>query len=111
MKTLKAIKTATIWNCIFCFSCVLSTVCLAIAEGYDSRLFDVGMIAVYGWMVNPFPIISCIRCLTVYLAERKNPMYQQMIGRKWVWIILWPVITTVLWIVSGGLFVKFTGGV
>ena len=112
MKTLKALKTATIWNCIFCFSCILSTVCLAIDEYYNaSKLFSIGILSVYGWMVNPFAIISCFWCLKAYLSERKDPDYKQIIGRKWVWIFIWPVITTALWLLGGLLFVKFTGGV
>lgn len=112
MKTTKALKTATIWNCIFCFSCVLSTVCFAIDEYYDvSTLFGIGILAIYGWMVNPFPIISCFRCLKTYLAERKIPLYKQTIGRKWIWIIIWPIITTILWVICSVLFVEFTGGV
>jgi hypothetical protein len=111
-KTLKALKTATIWNCIFCFSCVLSTICFAIDEYYDvSILRGIGIITVYGWMVNPFAIISCFRCLKVYLLERKDPDYKQIIGRKRFWIFIWPIITTVLWLFGGLLFVKFTGGV
>ena len=112
MKTLKALKTAAIWNCVFCFSWVLSTACLVIDEYYDiSFFFSFGIIFIYGWMVNPFPIISCFRCLKVYLKERQNPYYEHVIGRKWIWIFIWPIITTILWIIGGGLFVKFTGGV
>ncbi len=112
MKTLKALKTATIWNCIFCFSCILSTVCFAIDEYYNaSLLFSIGFLFVYGWMVNPFAIISCYWCLKAYLSEHKDPDYKQIIGRKWVWIFIWPIITTALWFLGGGLFVKFTGGV
>ena len=112
MKTLKALKNATIWNCVFCFSWVLSTACLVIDEYYDIRfIFSFGIIFIYGWMVNPFPIISCFRCLKVYLTERKIPINKQLIGRKWVWIFIFLFVTTVLWILGVGLFVKFTGGV
>ena len=112
MKTLKALKTATIWNCVFCFSCVLSIIYFGINDYYDvGVLFRIGDIAVCGWMVNPFAIISCLRCLKVYLAERKNPDYKQKIGKKWVWVLVFPVITTALWILGFLLFVRFTGGV
>ena len=55
MKTLKALKAVAIWNCIFCFSCVASTVFLAIHHYFhlDSYL-HIGVLFVYGWMVNPF---------------------------------------------------------
>ena len=112
MKTIKALKAVTIWNCIFCFFWILSILCLAIHEYYDVYiLFGIGVIGIYGWMVNPFPIISCYRCHKIYLAERQVPLYKQQVGKKWVWIYIWPIITTVLWIVGGVLFVEFTGGV
>lgn len=55
MKTLNALKAVAIWNCIFCFSCVASTVFLAIHHYFhlDSYL-HIGVLFVYGWMVNPF---------------------------------------------------------
>ena len=112
MKTLKALKTVTTWNCIFTVSWILSIASLAIDEYCDvSILFSIGILAIYGWMVNPFAIISCFRCLKIYLAERSNPEYKQVIGRKWVWTWIWPIITTILYILGAGLFVKFTGGV
>lgn len=112
MRTLKELKSVTIWNCIFCFSCILSTVCLVIDEYCEvNKLFNIGMLAVCGWMVNPFAIISCYRCLKVFLMERKNPDHNKIIGRKWVWIFIWPVVTTILWVLGGLLFVNYTGGV
>ena len=112
MQTIKALKAAAVWSCVFCASCILSTVCFAVDECYDVKvLFVIGVITVYGWMVNPFAIISCFRSLKIYLAERKKPDCKQMIGRKWVWIIVFPIITTVFWLLGGLLFIKFTGGV
>ena len=105
MKTIKALKSVTIWNFIFLFSWILTFVCLSI----DSN--SIGILAVYGWMVNPFAIIACIRCLKIYLKERKDPISNRLIAKKWVWIFLWPVFTTILWGLGGGLFVYFTGGV
>lgn len=112
MKTIKALKTVTIWNCIFCFSCILSVICLAINHYCNTNALSlIGAISVYGWMVNPIPLILCIRCFKLYLKERKDELTKQAIGWKWIWIFVWPIITTILWLLSGGLFVMFTGGV
>ena len=111
-KTLKALKTATIWNCIFCCSCILSTVCFALNHFYGiSLFFSIGVLVMYGWIVNPFGIISCFRCLKVYLSEYKTPGSKQIIGRKWIWIFVWPIVTIAFWLIAGGLFIEFTGGV
>ena len=112
MKTLKALKTATIWNCIFCFSCLISIICFAVNHYYHTNLLSlIGTLFVYGWMVNPIPLILCIRCLKLYLTERKNEESKQTIGNTWIWILVWPVITTAFWVFGGGLFVVITGGV
>ncbi len=112
MKTLKALKAITIWNCIFIFSCIISIICLAVNHYYNTNVLSlIGTLFVYGWMVNPIPLILCIRCLKLYLTERKNETTKQIIGWKWIWLFVWPIITTTLWWLGGGLFVKFTGGV
>ena len=111
MKTLKTLKTMNIWNSVFCVSWAISLLCLLIDKYYDILLVNIGLITIYGWMTNPFAIISCFQCLIAYLADRKNPTYKQLIGKKWVWIFIWPIITTLLFIIGGGLFVEITGGV
>lgn len=112
MKTLKKLKTTFILNGIFCFCCIASTICLAINHYCNIYIFfGIGVLLAYGWMVNPFAIISCFRCFAAYLSERKMPECKQLIGRKWVWIIIWPIITTILYLLSAGLFIAFTGGV
>ena len=112
MKTLKSIKITYMLNSIFCFFCIVSTVCFAIYEYFSfSIFFSIGMLSLIGWMVNPVGIISFITCLTTFIAERKQPQAKELIGKKWLWIFFWPIITTVFWLLGGGLFVEFTGGV
>ena len=112
MKTLKALKVTSILNGIFCFFCTASIVCFAIHRYCDLRaFFDIANILIYGWIMNPVGIISFIICLVVFLAERSEPNARQIMGKKWVWIFLWPVITTVLYLTAGALTVAFTGGV
>ena len=112
MKTLRALKIASILNSIFCLSCVISIICFAVNHYYQTNLLSlIGVLFVYGWMVNPIPLISCVLSFKFYLTERKSEMARQIIGQKWIWIFIWPVITTAFWVIGGGLFVEITGGV
>ena len=112
MKTLKALKITSILNGIFCFFCVASTVCFAITRYCDSNLFfSIGNILIYGWMINPIGIISFVICLPLFLTERKDQESKNAMGKKWIWVFVWPIITTLLYLVSGILTVAFTGGV
>ena len=112
MKTVKALKITSILNGIFCFFCVASTVCFAITRYCDSNLFfSIGNILIFGWIINPVGIVSFAVCLSLFLSERKNQEAKEVIGRKWVWIFVWPIITTLLYLVSSILTVAFTGGV
>ena len=112
MKTLKALKITSVLNGIFCFFCIASTVCFAINRYFDLRtFFDTANILVYGWIINPVGIISFVVCLVLFLVERKQPENRQLIGRKWIWIFIWPIVTTVLYLAAAVLTVAFTGGV
>ena len=112
MKTLKALKITSILNSIFCIFCVASTVCFAINRYYDIRaFFSVGKFMTYGWIINPVGIVSFVVCLVLFLTERKNQEAKKAIGKKWIWIFIWPVVTTVFYITAGGLMVVLTGGV
>ena len=109
MKTLKALKITSILNGIFCFSCVASTVCFAILRYFDIRaFFSVGMILTCGWIINPVGIVSFVVCLSIFLSERKNEEAKQVIGKKWIWIFVWPIITTILYLYAcGSMAVQF----
>lgn len=112
MKTLKVLRITSILNGIFCFFCIASTVCFAINRYFDLRVFfDIANILVYCWIINPVGMISFVICLVLFLVERKDPEAKQAMEKKWIWIIIWPVITTVLYLTAGALTVAFTGGV
>lgn len=112
MKTLKAIKVTSILNSIFCFFCIASTFCFAINRYFDLRIFfDIANILVYGWIISPVGIISFVICLVLFLMEHRDSEAKQVMGKMWIWIFIWPVITTVLYLTTGVLTVAFTGGV
>ena len=112
MKKLKALKITSILNGIFCFCCIASIVFYALNHYYDIyTFFGLGVLLSYGWIINPVGIVSFVLCLSLFLSERKKQEAKQVIGRKWIWIFVWPIITTVFFIISGLLFIKYTGGV
>ena len=114
MKTLKALKITSVLNGIFCLCCILFLACTAInrygALGEAENIIAViGRIFLWGWLINPVGIVSFIVCLTLFAVERKDPVAKQVIGLKWIWIFVWPVITTVFYFVSIGLMVDISG--
>ncbi len=117
MKTLKALKITSVLQIIFCLFCVASTVCFAISNyaiNHDSDWrtpFSIANILIYGWVANPVAPISFIICLVLFLVERKQPENRQLIGRKWIWIFIWPAITTLFYVAALMLSVALTGGV
>ena len=117
MKTLRALKITSILQIIFCVFCIASTVCFAISHyqciaGDNWRIaFNIANVLIYGWIANPVAPISFVVCITFFLIERKQPNNRKLIGRKWIWVFIWPIITTILYLTAGGLTVAFTGGV
>ena len=112
MKTLKALKITSILNGIYCFCCIVFAVCLTINQYYSVGAIEViGVIATFGWLINPSPFVTLIINLVFFLVERCSPEAKQIIGKKYIWIFVWPVITTVFYFTSIGLLVDITGGV
>ena len=116
MKTLKALKITSILNGIFCICCIMSLSCLAINRFFELGTFEniiaiIGRIPLLCWIINPVGIVSFIVCFVLFLIERNNQEAKQKMGKKWIWIFLWPVITTVFYFTSIGLLVDITGGV
>ncbi len=112
MKTIKALKITSVLQGIFCLCCVATVACLwvyRLTGNWD--IFALGNLFMFVWIVNPVALISFCICLSTYLEERKQPDAKEKIGAKWVWILVWPLITTAFYLVSGGLFVVLTGGV
>ena len=113
MKTLKALKITSILQMIFCLLCIASTICFALAH-YSAEWrtpFRIANILVYGWLINPVAPISFVICLLLFLVERRQEENRQLIGRKWIWIIAWPIITTLFYFSTLILTIAFTGGV
>lgn len=73
--------------------------------------FSLGNILVYGWIINPIGLISVVVGLMLFFSEKGVDENRQIIGKKWIWFILFFVIDILLYLTAGVLTVAFTGGV
>lgn len=112
MKTLKALKIASILNGVFCFCCIAMTVCFTIDHYYDiSAFYDLGYAFIYGWILYPVTIVSLIVCSVIFRKEKKSSDIDRVIRKKHIWIFVWPIITTALFLFSIMEFAWYVGGV
>lgn len=108
MKRQKTLKRITIFQILYCTCCVLSCILFLIHDHTENyRLHELGMLFMFGWIINPIGPITLIVGLLDHIPTHEA----KEVSPKWIWFILWPVIDTILWIVSGGIMVKVTGGV
>lgn len=118
MRTRKVLKITSVLNGIFCLLCVASTVCFAISDylyahhmaSWDIFLNIAGVLAL-GWAVNPAAPISFVIGMIIFCMEYRQPENRPLIGKKWIWILVWPVITTIFYFAALIFAMAFTGGV
>lgn len=112
MKTLKALRITSILNGVYCFCCILFSVCLTINQHYSIGIMKtIGVIAAFGWLLNPTPLVAFAINVVFFSEERQSSEARQVIGKKHIWIFIWPAITTLFFFVALGFLVGITGGV
>ena len=112
MKTIKWLKTTIVLQSIFAFFCIASSLCFAINRYFDLRVFfSLGNILVYGWLINPIGLISVVVGFIFFFSEKSNDENRKIIGKKWIWFIVFFIIDILLYLTAGMLLVVFTGGV
>lgn len=112
MKTVKAIKITSILQVLYCLVCAFHIACLAINYYFDLRVFfRIADFILPLWALNPIGFLVFPICLILFLVERRSPEARQAIGKKWIWIFVWPVILLVVYLTTGILSVALTGGV
>ena len=112
MKTLKALKITSVLQAFYCVYCFVPIIFLIFGDISGNFLYtEVGMFLFPVAVVIPIVSCSFIVCMCIFAAELKSPEQRRIIGSKWLWIIVWPFITTAALTVSGVLFVHITGGV
>lgn len=111
MKTIKWLKISIILQSIYIFSCIFSTICFAINHYLGRyKFFSLGMLAIPGWLLNPTGILTIALGLSFYFSEKSNEDFKKIIGKKWIWFIVFFVIDTFLYLACGGMMAVLTGG-
>lgn len=112
MRTTKWLKISIVLQIIFAFFCIASSLCFAINRYFDLRFFfSLGNILIYGWVINPIGLISVVVGSIFFFSEKGNDESRKIIGKKWIWFIVFFVIDILLYLTAGMLTVAFTGGV
>lgn len=112
MKTIKWLKISIILQSIFAFFCITSTLCFIINRFTDTKIFfSIGNILMYGWILNPIGLISVIVGFILFFTEKGVNENRQLIGKKWIWFILFFVIDIILYLTAAIVTVVLTGGV
>lgn len=110
--TLKWLRISIALQVVFCFACVIGTICLMIHPHYPYDFLRIIAAILFPlWVFNPSAWIILFFGLTLFLIERKDPEKRTRIGKKWLWFIAFFLLDTAMWIGATGLVVEYTGGV
>ena len=112
MKTMKWLKISVILQVVYVFFCISSISCFAVTRYFDADgFFALGNILIYGWVINPTGFVTLIIGLIFFFAEKGIEDYRKIIGKRWIWFILFFVFDILLYLTSLFLLVFLTGGV
>ena len=102
MKTLKALKITSVIQGIYCTYCLLSTLLIIIGTSIGPIILANTMLFLFYYTLE-FSILIIPICFIVnlkfFIEERKSPEQRNVIGKKWIWIFIWPIIAIVCFIV------------
>ena len=109
MKTLKVLKITSIIQSIYCLYCLSITLLLIIGSVAGINIcLRIGTFLFYntiGFSMFIAPICFIVN-LVFFLEERKFPEEKKVIGKKWIWIFIWPVITTIFFLLQALPFIR-----
>jgi len=112
MITKTLMKVSIIFQSFFCFFCISSLLCFAVSYYLDIRaFFEIGCLLNFGWILNPTGFLNVAVALPISLCEKSNEKEQKTVGKKWVWFIIFFLIDTLLYLITGVLMVILTGGI
>ena len=112
MKTIKWLKISIVLQSIFAFFCIASSVCFAINRYFDLRIFfTLGNLLIYGCIINPIGLISIVVGIILFFSEKGKDENRIIVGKKWIWFVVFFVMDTLLYLASAGMMVLLTGGV
>lgn len=112
IKTIKWLRISIILQVIFTSFCISSLICLLIHKYFNIDVFfSLGNVLIYGWIINPVGLITLITGLILFFIDKKDIKNSTVIGKKWIWFILFFIFDIILYLISGVLLVTITGGV
>ena len=109
MKTSKALKITSIIQIVFCLYYLLSF--LLIVIGTNAGPIFLANIALFlFYFFTCYSIIIVPICFFVnlpfFIIDCTNPEQKKILGKKWIWIFIWPVLTTAFYILSALPFIR-----
>lgn len=109
MGTRNSLKITSVIQIAFCIYYLISFLFVLIGTTLGPiTLANIALFAFYlftAYSIMHVPVCFLINLLC-FLQERKNPEARKTIGKKWIWIFVWPVITTAFWILAASPFVR-----
>ena len=109
MKTLRNLKITGIIQTIYCAYSLISTLLMIIASntGNLALLNKMAFLFYYTVEFSMFILPVCfVVNLESFIKERKHPEQRNIIGKKWIWIFIWPVITSICFFIHGFPFIR-----
>ncbi len=109
MKTLKALKITSIIQGIYCLYCLVITLLLIISFVANVNIcLRIGTFLFYSTVEISILIapLCFIANLTVFLKERICSDEKKIIGKKWIWIFIWPIITSIFFLMQSLPFIR-----
>ena len=112
MKTIRWFKVSVILQVIFVISCIISVLSFKINLPNFMTIFTLlRSVLLFCWVLNPTGLLTLILGLVFYGSDKKNPENLRLIGKKWIWFILFFVIDLIIYFTSIISIVLITGGV
>jgi len=96
VKTLKSLKITSIIQGLYCLLCFISLSLLLIGlyVGVNGFTPIGSFLLFYAAEFSIFVAPVCfILNLFNFIRELKYPEQRKLIGKKWIWIFVWPIIT------------------
>lgn len=109
MKTLKALKITSIIQIIYCIYCSVIALLLFIGSVAKINLLLLAgtFLFYYTIEVSMFIAPVCfIVNLVIFLKERKCPEERKAIGKKWIWIFIWPIIVSIFFALQAMVLIR-----
>lgn len=110
MKTLTSLKITSAVQALYCIYCLLSTLLIIVGVRIGPVILANVMLIIFYSTVE-FSIFIMPACFVVnlvfFIIERQYPQQRAILGKKWIWIFVWPVIVTVFFLI---LIVPFIRG-